>query len=220
MCRAASFRVEDSFASASHWLLTRTAFSPWRGCSLVPGGGEDRYGRGGLSEGRLSCRPPRVYGGVGRVPPAGPLLERQDVQQQPRGHVICEHDPPGLVVAGELDAVHPGVVGVQHHRVPQARDRGQRPQYEAVAPDGHLGAGDRACRHQRLPALTLEWLDGRGLFKPLGEGELAYSSGMLGEQVAEVWRDLTVNAHPMVEGVVPEPRVPHRDDMLVVFDEP
>src|SRR5215468_4683938 len=67
MCRAASFRVEDSFASASHWLLTRTAFSPWRGCSLVPGGGEDRYGRGGLSEGRLSCRPPRVYGGVGRA---------------------------------------------------------------------------------------------------------------------------------------------------------
>ena len=33
---------------------------------LFPGGGEDRYGRGGPSEGRLSCRPPRVDGGVGR----------------------------------------------------------------------------------------------------------------------------------------------------------
>jgi hypothetical protein len=32
---------------------------------LFLGGGEDRYGRGGLSEGRLSCRQPRVQGGVG-----------------------------------------------------------------------------------------------------------------------------------------------------------
>jgi hypothetical protein len=70
------------------------------------------------------------------------------------------------------------------------------------------------------PALTLEWLDGCGLFKPLDEGELAYSSGVLVEQVAEVLRDLAVNAHPMVEGVVPEPRVPCRNDMLVVLDEP
>src|SRR5262249_4503049 len=67
MCRAASFKVEDLCASASDWVVARTAFSPWRGCSLVPGGGEDRYGRGGLSEGRLSCRPARVYGGVGRA---------------------------------------------------------------------------------------------------------------------------------------------------------
>src|SRR5215510_15438420 len=37
-------------------------------------------------------------------------------------------------------------------------------------PVGHLGAGDRACWHSRLPALTLEWLDGCGMFKPLGEG--------------------------------------------------
>ena len=50
--------------------------------------------------------------------------------------------------------------------------------------------------------------------------ELAYASGVLGEQVAEVLRDLAVNAHAMVEGEVPEPRVPHLKDMLVVFDEP
>src|SRR5215470_5255112 len=72
----------------------------------------------------------------------------------------------------------------------------------------------------RRAALTLAGLDGRGLFKPLDEGELAYSAGVLLEQVAEVLRDLAVNAHPMVEGVVPEPRVPHLDDMLIVLDEP
>src|SRR5215469_8604881 len=72
----------------------------------------------------------------------------------------------------------------------------------------------------RRAALTLPGLDGRGLFKPLDEGELAYSSGVLLEQVAEVLRDLAVNVHPMVEGVVPEPRVPHLNDMLVVLDEP
>ena len=33
---------------------------------MFPGGGADRYGRGGPSEGRLSCQPPRVYGGVAR----------------------------------------------------------------------------------------------------------------------------------------------------------
>src|SRR5215471_6729516 len=70
------------------------------------------------------------------------------------------------------------------------------------------------------PVVPLEWLDGCGLVKPLDEGELAYSSGVLVEQVAELLRDLAVNAHTMVEGVVPEPRVPHRNDMLVVFDEP
>ena len=36
------------------------------------------------------------------------------------------------------------------------------------------------------PRLTLEWLDGSALFKPQDEGELAYSSGVLLEQVAEV----------------------------------
>ena len=30
-------------------------------------------------------------------------------------------------------------------------------------------------------------LDGCGLFKPLDEGELVYSSGVLGEQIAHVW---------------------------------
>src|SRR5215471_16138771 len=70
------------------------------------------------------------------------------------------------------------------------------------------------------PVVPLEWLDGCGLVKPLDEGELAYSSGVLVEQVAELLRDLAVNAHTMVEGVVPEPRVPHRNDMLTVFDEP
>src|SRR5215813_14635058 len=68
-------------------------------------------------------------------------------------------------------------------------------------------------------ALTLEWLDGCGLFKPLDEGEPAYSSGALLEEVAELLRDLAINAHAMVEGEVPEQRVPRRNDMLVVFDE-
>src|SRR5262249_57746369 len=67
--------------------------------------------------------------------------------------------------------------------------------------------------------LTLEWLDGCGLFKPLDEGEPAYSSGVLLEEVAELLRDLAINAHAMVEGEVPEQRVPRRNDMLVVFDE-
>src|SRR6516225_5335928 len=70
------------------------------------------------------------------------------------------------------------------------------------------------------PRLTVEWLDGCGPFKALDEGELAYSSGVLGKEVAEVLRDLAVNTHAMVEGEVPEPRVPRRNDMLVVFDEP
>src|SRR5215471_422852 len=67
---------------------------------------------------------------------------------------------------------------------------------------------------------ALEWLDGCDLFQPQDEGELAYSSGVLVEEVAEVLRDLAVDTHAMVEGVVPEQRVPYRYDMLVVFDEP
>src|SRR6516225_7681236 len=35
ICRAASFKAENSFVSTSHWLLTWTALSSWRGCSLV-----------------------------------------------------------------------------------------------------------------------------------------------------------------------------------------
>jgi len=35
VCRAATSKVEDSFLSTSHWLLTWTALSPWRGCGLV-----------------------------------------------------------------------------------------------------------------------------------------------------------------------------------------
>ena len=69
-------------------------------------------------------------------------------------------------------------------------------------------------------SLTLGRLDRCGLGKPLDEGEPAYSTGVLVEQFAEVLRDLAVNAHPMVEGIVPEPRVPRLNDMLVVFDEP
>src|SRR5262249_26564534 len=80
--------------------------------------------------------------------------------------------------------------------------------------------GRRRGRLTAGPAPTLGWLDGCGLFEPLDEGEFAYSSGVLVEQVAEVLRDLAVNAHPMVEGVVPEPRVPHRNDMLAVLNEP
>src|SRR5215468_1876587 len=35
ICCAASFKVENSFVGTSHWLLTRAALWPWRGCSLV-----------------------------------------------------------------------------------------------------------------------------------------------------------------------------------------
>jgi hypothetical protein len=48
---------------------------------------------------------------------------------------------------------------------------------ESDADSGRLTAG---------PALILGCLDGCGLFKPLGEGELADSSGVLAEQLAEV----------------------------------
>ena len=66
ICRAASFKAENSFVSTSHWLLPQTGLRHDEDAALFPGGGEDRYGRGGPSEGRLSCQPPRVYGGVGR----------------------------------------------------------------------------------------------------------------------------------------------------------
>src|SRR5215831_18923748 len=66
ICRAASFKAENSFVGTSHWLLTWTALRHGEDGALFPGGGEDRDGRGGLSEGRLSCQPPCVYGGVGR----------------------------------------------------------------------------------------------------------------------------------------------------------
>jgi hypothetical protein len=36
-----------------HWLLTWTALRHDEDAALFPGGGEDRYGRGGPSEGRL-----------------------------------------------------------------------------------------------------------------------------------------------------------------------
>ena len=70
------------------------------------------------------------------------------------------------------------------------------------------------------PALTPGWLDRCSLVKSLDEGELAYSSGVLVEEVAELLRDLAVDAHAVVEGVVPEQRVPCRNDMPVVLDEP
>ena len=47
--------------------------------------------------------------------------------------------------------------------------------------------GNTSRRHRAAGlALTLEWLDGCDLFKSLDEGEFAYASGVLGEQVAEV----------------------------------
>src|SRR5262252_6216899 len=65
ICRAASFKAENSFVGTSHWLLTWTALRHGEDAALFPGGGEDRDGRGGLSAGRLSGQPPCVYGGVG-----------------------------------------------------------------------------------------------------------------------------------------------------------
>ena len=61
-----ALKSENSFVSASHWLLTQMALSRSRGCGLCPGGGEDRCSRAGPPEGRLSGRPARVCGGVGR----------------------------------------------------------------------------------------------------------------------------------------------------------
>src|SRR5215475_1472253 len=71
-------------------------------------------------------------------------------------------------------------------RIPGARLPGR-----LTAPAGR----DRARIRRRRgpadgrPALTLEWLDGCGLVKPLDEGELAYSPGVLVEEVAELLRD-------------------------------
>jgi len=68
-----TFAVPLALKSRSHlsvhriWLLTQTALSHSEDAALFPGGGEDRYSRGGPSQGRLSCRQPRIYGNMGRA---------------------------------------------------------------------------------------------------------------------------------------------------------
>src|SRR5215471_18548137 len=66
ICCAASFKAENSFVGTSHWLLTWTALRHDEDPALFPGGGEDRYRRGGPSEGKSHASGRRVQGGVSR----------------------------------------------------------------------------------------------------------------------------------------------------------
>src|SRR5215471_6701305 len=66
ICHAASFKAENSFVGTSHWLLTWTALRHDGDPALFPGGGEDRYRRGGSSEGKSHASGRRVQGGVSR----------------------------------------------------------------------------------------------------------------------------------------------------------
>ena len=64
--------------------------------ALFPGGGEDRYGRGGPSKGRFSCRQPRIDGGVGR-----PGFEDPD-RPRPAVPVPGERPACGQRVGGDV----------------------------------------------------------------------------------------------------------------------
>jgi hypothetical protein len=67
-----AFAVLLALKSRTHLSVHRIGCWPRRHCrpsedaALFPGSGDDCYSRGGQSEGRLSCRQPRVYGDVGR----------------------------------------------------------------------------------------------------------------------------------------------------------